>query len=68
MREIQVLTGRTHPGMRMQTGGGFILRCTKLAPGMYAHGSHEPVVEENKQENSDINGVDQKIEPMEPEN
>ena len=38
-REIQVLSGRTHPDMRMQIGGGFILSCTKLIPGIFEHDS-----------------------------
>ena len=59
-REIQVLPGRTHPDMRMQTGGGFILSCTKICDGIYEHGSDMPVVSEPKE----IPSV-QVAEPME---
>jgi tRNA (adenine-N(1)-)-methyltransferase non-catalytic subunit len=47
-REIQVLPERTHPDMRMQTGGGFILSCSKLCEGIYEHGSDLPIVVETK--------------------
>ena len=48
-REIQVLPGRTHPDMRMQTGGGFILSCTKISEGIYEHGSDLPFIAESKE-------------------
>ena len=59
-REIQVLPGRTHPDMRMQTGGGFILSCTKICEGIFEHGSDVPIVSEPKESPSV-----QVAEPME---
>ena len=38
-REIQVLPGRTHPDMRMQSGGGYLLTCTKVLPDIIEQGS-----------------------------
>ena len=48
-REIQVLPGRSHPAMRMQTGGGFVLSCTKIREGIYEHGSDSPILPELKE-------------------
>ena len=61
-REIQVLAGRTHPDMRMQGGGGFILTCTKIQSGIYVHGSDVPVSTRTNKVDGNILDTDEQVQ------
>jgi len=62
LREIQVLPGRTHPDMRMQSGGGYLLTCTKVLPEIVEQGSKRTVKESEDNGNTSVEHEEEKME------